>query len=1118
MMKDPREARLENDLLSFLSAAGRTVSAGAAAFVLKADPATVESVLEELRRSGRVLSEPGSGPPGWMLSGDGIPESGGSLQEVFFERLKEYVLFSREATLHDRAALVSTGRLSSRDRCLVLIEALRHAGERGEFGLCSFFLNELTSLAGEDLREREISLVLNALEPRKLRNLSVDASADFVRSVLPRLKEPSDRALALTRLAELELLENRASEAEERIERALETAMESGSPDVVPAALECIAEIPRDFEAMEKTAGRLEGVLQWAEGLDDVEAAARIRASAAVAYAALRMNSAAGISILSAMSDIASLSLESQLAVEWARARVCMAAGRNRKAMQVLERSLLLAESVRDQFSVMEILGAMVNRMKERPGHTARDLISMMRNVAKNAELSNSLSTRLYTLDRLACLYTGTLQLNSAVETMGLVRLTTGSSGAIREEPLSGWCRAYIGFLTGRDDLLSSGDHLLPGAGEFLRALAADTEPDSGPPVADGLPREGDTAEHSLVLAMEAFAAGRGGPASAIAAVLDTCQPGSREDPFLVWKLCISGILASGEVHADDFFRSAQVLARQFDRLLMVWLILRCRERLDIGRSRSRQAELLLLLAELDEYVSDQLEGNAAVCFAERTGSARRRAELEGLSGLPGGSLRDIRDRIAEELSKGPDDPFSRVEGKASRIQDRSEISAALELTGRLLEADRVMALRIVDGKVEIIEGCGEGRWRPPGEEAAGTVLEAFEDSVEEDCFGRGPFGSRRRLAIPLRRSVLKPQKRTASPAGSTDGNLLLIESESPFGMPGRMPSFLLDSLCRQIGAELLLRTRESTACMDGMTGAMAGGSWMQRLRESMAGDRQDTLSVLLVDVDGLAEINRVFGHRMGDISLRTVVSAIREVLRPNDTVGRLRGDMFGVILPDAADEEPVRIGERICSSVAWTDVRPDRVPVTVSVGAASVTSGTDTPEDVIGRAVEALLAASDGAGNSVLAWSPSIDPLRPGRSEFFETGDPGWDHEVRGAVLEMLTCGDPDLDRIAGRVRDVLRSEFLSIEDGEGSICRVGSRVLRAIPGELGRERPGVVVSRSGVLGRYHVLACTLPSGGRVVSAWDDSRALSKSVRNLFSAFCRLADALLRGSRREML
>ena len=88
-------------------------------------------------------------------------------------------------------------------------------------------------------------------------------------------------------------------------------------------------------------------------------------------------------------------------------------------------------------------------------------------------------------------------------------------------------------------------------------------------------------------------------------------------------------------------------------------------------------------------------------------------------------------------------------------------------------------------------------------------------------------------------------------------------------------------------------------ATHDSLTGISNRALFYDRLRQklSRALRNHEEFAILSLDMDGLKHINDTYGHRVGDAALKEVASRIKQTISPVDTVSRLGGDEFGVIL-----------------------------------------------------------------------------------------------------------------------------------------------------------------------------------------------------------------------------
>ena len=95
---------------------------------------------------------------------------------------------------------------------------------------------------------------------------------------------------------------------------------------------------------------------------------------------------------------------------------------------------------------------------------------------------------------------------------------------------------------------------------------------------------------------------------------------------------------------------------------------------------------------------------------------------------------------------------------------------------------------------------------------------------------------------------------------------------------------------------------------------------------------------LLMIDIDHFKKVNDAHGHAAGDLVLKAVAQALRECIRPMDTVARFGGEEFAMILPNCASYFAQTVAERIRLRVAAETVAVapgSDVRVTVSIGGA---------------------------------------------------------------------------------------------------------------------------------------------------------------------------------------
>ncbi len=169
-----------------------------------------------------------------------------------------------------------------------------------------------------------------------------------------------------------------------------------------------------------------------------------------------------------------------------------------------------------------------------------------------------------------------------------------------------------------------------------------------------------------------------------------------------------------------------------------------------------------------------------------------------------------------------------------------------------------------------------------------------------------------------------------------------------------------------------LLRERAETeiqATHDALTGLPNRTLVVDRLERAIAHARRGGTScaVLFVDLDRFKDINDTFGHAAGDELLEAVAARLSGCVRDEDTVARLSGDEFVLLLPHLAEaESALDVARRILDALGSPmTIAGERMLVAGSVGIATYPSDGSTPEALLESADAAMYRAKETPGNS---------------------------------------------------------------------------------------------------------------------------------------------------------
>lgn len=176
----------------------------------------------------------------------------------------------------------------------------------------------------------------------------------------------------------------------------------------------------------------------------------------------------------------------------------------------------------------------------------------------------------------------------------------------------------------------------------------------------------------------------------------------------------------------------------------------------------------------------------------------------------------------------------------------------------------------------------------------------------------------------------------------------------------------------KRLQAELVLRANH-----DSLTGLPNRSLLEERLKQACSEAQHDGvhLAVMLIDLDGFKPINDNFSHHLGDQVLVEVARRMLAIVRPGDTVARMGGDEFIVILPGVSGPQSVSaIADRLLKDIADPyQIDTINLRVTASVGIVMSNGQIEQPLQLIQQADSAMYQAKQEGRNNFFWFTEGL-------------------------------------------------------------------------------------------------------------------------------------------------
>ena len=209
------------------------------------------------------------------------------------------------------------------------------------------------------------------------------------------------------------------------------------------------------------------------------------------------------------------------------------------------------------------------------------------------------------------------------------------------------------------------------------------------------------------------------------------------------------------------------------------------------------------------------------------------------------------------------------------------------------------------------------------------------------------------------------------------DGSWLVIEAVAKNLLDDPAVGGIVVNYRDVTGRKSLEDELKRQAFHDSLTGLANRALFADRLQHAISrAERSPTgLAVLFLDLDDFKTVNDSLGHSEGDLLLVAVADRLRASLRASDTIARMGGDEFAILIEDPVDgETPMDVGRRMLARLEPPFVHSGKeLFVRASIGIATTRSRDHTADEVLRNADVAMYTAKTNGKNRLEVFEPGM-------------------------------------------------------------------------------------------------------------------------------------------------
>ncbi|MEZ5540924.1 MAG: GGDEF domain-containing protein [Pseudomonadota bacterium] len=193
-------------------------------------------------------------------------------------------------------------------------------------------------------------------------------------------------------------------------------------------------------------------------------------------------------------------------------------------------------------------------------------------------------------------------------------------------------------------------------------------------------------------------------------------------------------------------------------------------------------------------------------------------------------------------------------------------------------------------------------------------------------------------------------------------------------------PFLLVAGVTSMLAADILAAKRKITLLSqtDELTGLLNMRAFNNILKREIERARRhdESLSLVMIDIDGLKQVNDLYGHATGSHMIQAAAQALQHCVRASDVIARYGGDEFVILMSRTTLDNARACAERIRNTISNTtlSVRGQCIAPSASIGLASYPEGVSEPAEVLDKADLALYNSKQCGRNRVTNYAKELE------------------------------------------------------------------------------------------------------------------------------------------------